>query len=151
MLFQNVFKKCRILENSLNSKNKTRINIIFKKRFFIRFVILINIIIFLLFFYIRNNNEFNFKIFKHKSLNNNVCEINLVMSEEIVEIFTIAAKIDIKLFIVELQRLYGFLKEEEIEFIEEREFLSVIERNYKPNKTILGIFQSNFSQNQRVR
>ncbi len=57
----------------------------------------------------------------------------------------------IKLFIVELQRLYGFLKEEEIEFIEEREFLSVIKRNYKPNKTILGIFQSNFSQNQRVR
>lgn len=73
------------------------------------------------------------------------------MSEEIVEIFTIAAKIDIKLFIAEPQRLHGFLNEEEIEFIEKSEFLSLIDKNYKPNKIIIGVIQSNFSQNQRVR
>ncbi len=128
-----------------------QINIILKKHFFIRFVILINIIIFLLFFYIRNNYEFSFKIFKYKSLNSNVCEFSLVMNKEIIEMFTTAAKIDIKLFIAEPQRLHGFLNEEEIEFIEKSEFLSLIDKNYKPNKIIIGVIQSNFSQNQRVR
>jgi hypothetical protein len=73
------------------------------------------------------------------------------LNEHILELFKIASALDIRLFIVQPQRIYKYLKEEGIELIEKSEFFSVIDRNFERNKIILGVLKSSFSGNKEVR
>jgi hypothetical protein len=62
-----------------------------------------------------------------------------------------AASFDIKLFVVESERLITHLNEEELKLLEESDNSSIIEAHFRINRIILGIFESDSDKNQTVR
>jgi len=84
------------------------------------------------------------------NFNQNIIYKNIALNNENIELLSVAAKQDIKLFLSEPQRLVGFLNQEELKLMDESDNTSVIKTYYEPNKIILGYFGSNFSTNQFV-
>ncbi len=111
------------------------------------FVVIIQFII----IYSLNKNCKNIFLNLSQNINKKFCGNNIVLSNEIIELLSIAAERDIKLFVSEPQRHVGFLNQEELKLLDESDNTSVIKTNYEPNKIILGYFGSNFTTNQFVR
>jgi hypothetical protein len=89
-----------------------------------------------------------------KTLNQKLIKENLYannFNDVIIELLTTATKLDVKLIIVEPQRLIQYLNEEELQLFIKSENSSVFESNFRSNKIILGVFESNFSSNLTVR
>jgi hypothetical protein len=85
----------------------------------------------------------------HKLIKENLCANNF--NDDIIELLTTATKLDVKLIIVEPQRLVQYLNEEELQLFIKSENSSVFENNFRSNKIILGVFESNFSSSLTVR
>ncbi len=111
------------------------------------FVVIIQFII----IFSLNKNCKNIFLNLSQNINKKFCGNNIVLSNEIIELLSIAAERHIKLFVSEPQRLVGFLNQEELKLLDESDNTSVIKTNYEPNKIILGYFGSNFTTNQFVR
>jgi hypothetical protein len=89
------------------------------------------------------------KTLSQKPIKENLCANNF--NDDIIELLATATKLDVKLIIVEPQRLIQYLNEEELQLFIKSENSSVFEKNFRSNKIILGVFESNFSSNLTVR
>jgi hypothetical protein len=89
------------------------------------------------------------KTLYQKLIKENLCANNF--NDDIIELFTTATKLDVKLIIVEPQRLIQYLNEEELQLFIKSENSSVFKNNFISNKIILGVFESNFSSSLTVR
>jgi hypothetical protein len=88
----------------------------------------------------------------YQRLNNgNFCAIEYNFNDDIIELLTTATKLDIKLIIVEPQRLVNYLSEEELVLFRKGDNSSVFETSFSPNKIILGVFETDFNSSQTVR
>jgi hypothetical protein len=95
----------------------------------------------------------NFGNFKNKfkiTFNEMVCEIEIDINSDINELSKIANKLDVKLFIVEPQRLINYLNEYELELLEKSDNSSVISKYFNPNKIIFGVFEPTLNENKTV-
>jgi hypothetical protein len=90
-----------------------------------------------------------FKNLNEKLIKENLCANNF--NDDIIELLTTATKLDVKLIIVEPQRLVKYLNEEELQLFIKSENSSVFGNNFRSNKIILGVFESNFSSSLTVR
>jgi len=88
------------------------------------------------------------KTLNEKLIKENLCANNF--NDHIIELLTTATKLDVKLIIVEPQRLLQYLNEEELQLFIKSENSSVFENNFRSNQIILGVFESNFSSSLTV-
>ncbi len=89
-----------------------------------------------------------------KTLNQKLSKENFCancFNDDIIELLKTATNLDVKLIIVESQRLVQYLNEEELQLFIKSENSSVFENNFRSNKIILGVFESNFSSSLTVR
>jgi hypothetical protein len=93
--------------------------------------------------------EKEIKNLNEKLIKENLCANNF--NNDIIELLTTATKLDVKLIIVEPQRLVQHLNEEELQLFIKSENSSVFGNNFRSNKIILGVFESNFSSSLTVR
>ncbi len=93
--------------------------------------------------------EEGIKTLNEKLIKENLCANNF--NDHIIELLTTATKLDVKLIIVEPQRLLQYLNEEELQLFVKSENSSVFENNFRSNQIILGVFESNFSSSLTVR
>jgi hypothetical protein len=91
------------------------------------------------------------KSFEPKStINVNVCGKYIYLNEDMIELLRRATKLDIKLFIAEPQRLMEYFNEEQIRLLNISDNSTAIETNFKLNKILLGIFESDLNIDQSV-
>ncbi len=112
-------------------------------------LIAINLIILYLMYKKFEFYEKAIKTLNQKPIKENFCANNF--NDDIIELLATATKLDVKLIIVEPQRLIQYLNEEELQLLIKSENSSVFENNFRSNKIILGVFESNFSSNLTVR
>jgi len=91
------------------------------------------------------------KNLNQKLTNNNFCEIGNNFNDDIIELLTTATKLNIKLTIVEPQRLVQYLSEKELVLFIKSDNSFNFERSFSPNKIIFGVFESDFNSSQTVR
>ena len=92
-----------------------------------------------------------FKTLNQKLNNGSFCSIEYNFNDDIIELLTTATKLDIKLIIVEPQRLVHYISEEELILFRKRDNSSIFETSFSPNKIILGVFEIHFNSSQSVR
>jgi hypothetical protein len=109
------------------------------------------IIQFIIIYSLNKNFKNIFLNFNQNIINKTFCGNSIVLNNEIIELLSVAAEQDIKLFVSEPQRIVGFLNQEELKLMDESDNTSVIKTYYEHDKIILGYFGSNFSSNQFVR
>ncbi len=91
------------------------------------------------------------KTLNQKLNNGNFCAIGYNFNDDIIELLTTATKFDIKLIIIEPQRLVHYLSEEELVLFRKSDNSSVFETSFSPNKIILGVFETDLNSSQTVR
>ncbi len=91
------------------------------------------------------------KTLNQKLNNGNFCAIGYNFNDDIIELMTTATKLDIKLIIIEPQRLVHYLSEEELVLFRKSDNSSVFETSFSPNKIILGVFETDLNSSQTVR
>ncbi len=116
----------------------------------ITFLIIIELVIFYLFLKSLRNNKFMLKSFDRKSIEMNVCGKYISLNEDMIELLRRATQLKIKLFIAEPQRLIKYLNEKEIRLFKMSDNSTEIETNFKLNKILLGIFESDLNRDQSV-
>ncbi len=82
-----------------------------------------------------------------KTLNQKLVKENLCVNyfnADMIELLRTATRLDVKLIIVEPQRLIQYLNEEELQLFIKSENSSVFKNNFRSNKIILGVFECNF-------
>jgi hypothetical protein len=94
----------------------------------------------------------NFKNFENFKItfNEMVCEIEIDINSDINELLKIANKLDMKLFMVEPQRLINYLNENQLELLEKSDNSFVIRKYFNPNKIIFGVFEPTLTENKTV-
>jgi hypothetical protein len=105
-----------------------------------------SIAIYLMIKYLGYYENLSDKDFGLKYVVRNVCDIGINFNDELIEVFRIASTLKIKLFIAEPQRLVKYLNKEELEILEKCDNISIIEKNFRPNQTILGVLDSDLNQ-----
>jgi hypothetical protein len=90
------------------------------------------------------------KSFDRKSIEMNVCGKYISLNEDMIELLRRATQLKIKLFIAEPQRLIKYLNEKEIRLFKMSDNSTEIETNFKLNKILLGIFESDLNRDQSV-
>jgi hypothetical protein len=90
------------------------------------------------------------KSFDRKSIEVNVCGKYIYLNEDMIELLRRATQLNIKLFIAEPQRLIKYLNEKEIRLFKMSDNSTEIETNFKLNKILLGIFESDLNRDQSV-
>ncbi len=115
----------------------------------ILWLIVINSIIFHVMYKKFGFYEKEIKTLNKKLIKENLCANNF--NDHIIELLTTATKLDVKLIIVEPQRLLQYLNEEELQLFIKNDNSSVFENNFRSNQIILGVFESNFSSSLNVR
>jgi hypothetical protein len=90
------------------------------------------------------------KYFDQKSIKVNVCGKYICLNEDIIELLRRATKLNIKLFIAEPQRLIKYLNEKQMRLFKMSDNSTEIETNFKLNKILLGIFESDLNRDQSV-
>jgi hypothetical protein len=117
-------------------------NKVSEKKLFILFILLQSVLIFIL--------VNNYRIPGLKFSDRSDCEIGIDLSDNIIQVIAIANSLDIKLFIAEPQRLFKYLKKQELELLEKSDYSFGVKKNFMPNKIILGVFESNFSTESEI-
>ncbi len=116
----------------------------------ITFLIIFKLLIIYLFLRNSRNNKFMLKSFDRKSIEVNVCGKYIYLNEDMIELLRRATQLNIKLFIAEPQRLIKYLNEKEIRLFKMSDNSTEIETNFKLNKILLGIFESDLNRDQSV-
>jgi hypothetical protein len=122
--------------------------IISREKFILCFLFIYSIIIFFAYFKLFGKA---IKILNQRLINKNFCAIGNTFNVYIIELLTTATKLDIKLIIVEPQRLVHYLSEEELVLFRKSDNSSVFETSFSPNKIILGVFETDLNSSQTVR
>lgn len=121
-----------------------------RKQIILLIIVIYSLIIYLIYykfgFYAKS-----FKSWNQKQDNGSFCAIGYNFNNDIIELLTTATKLDIKLIIVEPQRLVHYLSEEELVLFRKSDNSSVFETSSSPNKIILGVFETDFNSSQTVR
>lgn len=93
------------------------------------------------------------RVYKPINADKNTTESGIHFNTDITEVLAIASNLNIKLFIVEPQRLVNYLNEEDIVLLDKCDNSSHIENEYSVNRIQFGVFESKFniSNNQIVR
>ncbi len=92
--------------------------------------------------------EEGIKTLNEKLIKENLCANNF--NDHIIELLTTATKLDVKLIIVEPQRLVQYLNKEELQLFVKSDNSSIFENNFRSNQIILGVFESNFTSSLTV-
>ncbi len=122
--------------------------IILREKFILSFLIIYSMIIFFSYFGLFGKA---IKILNQRLINKNFCAIGNTFNDDIIELLTTATKIDIKLIIVEPQRLVQYLSEEELVLFKKSDDSPKFETILSPNKFIFGVFESDFNSSRIVR
>jgi hypothetical protein len=120
---------------------------ILRKKFVLTFIFY-SIIIFLAYFGLFGKE---IKILNQRLINKNFCAIDNSFNDDIIEMLTTATKFNIKLIIVEPQRLLHYLSEEELVLFIKSDNSFKLETNFSTKKIILGVFEDDFNSSQSVR
>jgi hypothetical protein len=114
------------------------------------FLIIFELIIIYLFLKNSRINEFMLKSFDQKYIEVNVCGKYIHLNDDMIELLRRATKLNIKLFIAEPQRLIEYLDEKQMRLFKISDNSTEIETDFKLNKILLGIFESNLNRDQSV-
>jgi hypothetical protein len=120
------------------------------KRLIVFLFIFESVIIYL---FVKNtrNDKLVLKSFELKStIDLNVCGKYIYLNEDMIELLRRDTKLDIILFIAEPQRLMEYLNEEQMRLFKISDNSTAIETNFKLNKILLGIFESDSNRDQSV-
>jgi hypothetical protein len=122
-------------------------NNISKRKIIINILVIYSILICLLYYKLPEA----IKILDKKSVNKNFCAIGNNFNDDIIELLTTATKSDIKLIIVEPQRLVQYLSEEELVLFRKSDNSPKFETIFSPNKFVFGVFESDFNSSRIVK